>query len=321
VVFTGAGGNEVVQVVDRPDPVPGPEEVLVAARFAGLNPADLEQRAGRYQAPPGNPPDHPGLEVAGTVIAAGQRVTTWREGDRVFGLVAAGGLADQVAVHERCVAKIPDTLSDRDSAAVPEAFITAHDAVVTQANLRLGESLLVHGAAGGVGSAAVQIGVRAGARVLATVRSERSRHAVEVLGAEVSDDASFPAAVRDATAPRGVDVILELVGAHHLPGDLEVLAPCGRIAVVGVGAGHEAALDLRALMVRRATIFGTVLRSRPLEQKAAAVRAFEREVVPGLGLGAIRPLVESVIPVEDIHGAFDRLAAPGKVGKVLVDFG
>ena len=199
VIFTAAGGNEVVQLVERPDPVPGPEEVLVAVGFAGLNPADLQQRAGRYPAPPGNPPDHPGLEVAGTVIAMGEKVTTWREGDRVFGLIAAGGLADRVVVHERCVARVPDTLADREAAAVPEGFITAHDAVMTQAGLRMGEVLLVHGAAGGVGSAAVQIGIEAGCRVVATARSDRAREAVTELGAEVFDDEAFPGNVRAST--------------------------------------------------------------------------------------------------------------------------
>ncbi len=321
VAFTGAGGNEVVEVLERPDPDPGPEDVLVAVRMAGLNPADLLQREGRYPAPRGSPPDVPGLEVAGAVIAAGERVTSWAVGDRVFGLVGGGGLADRVAVHERCVARVPDALSDAEAAGVPEAFITAHDAAVTQGGLRMGETLLVHGAGGGVGTAAVQIGIGAGARVLGSVRSERAATAVRDLGAEVVPDEGFVPRVLELTDGRGVDVIVELVGSPHFPANLDVLADLGRLLVVGVGAGDEVSLPLRALMRRRATLRGTTLRVRPLEQKAAAVRAFEREVVPLLRDGRARVLIDSTFAVDDVHAAFDRLASPGKIGKVLLDLG
>lgn len=316
VVFTAAGGNEVVELAERADPSPGPEDVVVGARFAGLNPADLLQRAGRYPAPHGSPPDVPGLEVAGTVLACGERVADWAPGDRVFGLVGGGGLADRVLVHERCVTRVPDRLSDEEAAAAPEAFITAHDAVRTQAGLRMGERLLVHGAAGGVGSAAVQIAVSTGAHAIAVVRSERAEAALSELGAEVVSESEFPGAVQEP-----VDVVLELVGALHFPGNLEVLARKGRIMIVGTGAGADVDLSLATLMQKRASIRGTVLRSRPLEEKAAAVRAFEREVVPGLADGSMRPLVDSVYPAADVTDAFDRLAGSGKLGKVLVDFG
>jgi putative PIG3 family NAD(P)H quinone oxidoreductase len=320
VVFTGAGGNEVVRLEERPDPVPGTEDALVRVRFAGLNPADVAQRAGRYPAPPGAPSDIPGLEVAGTVETCGQRVTAWRPGDRVFGLVAGGGLAERVVVHERCVARVPERLDERDAAAVPEAFITAHDAVSIQAGLRPGEVLLVHGAAGGVGTASCQIGVSMGARVLGTVRSGAGSAAIEGLGAEPLEDDGFAAAVLERTEGRGVDVVLELVGAPHFPGNLEAIASKGRIVIVGVGAGQEVAVALLALMGKRATLRGTMLRARPLEEKAIAVRAFEREVVPALAAGRMRPLVDSVFPAEGIHAAFDRLEGSGKLGKVLIEF-
>ena len=316
VVFTGAGGNEVVGLAERADPSPGPEDVVVHVRFAGLNPADLLQRAGRYPAPAGSPPDVPGLEVAGTVLECGERVADWAPGDRVFGLVGGGGLADRVLVHERCVTRVPDLLSDEEAAAAPEAFITAHDAVRTQAGLRMDERLLVHGAAGGVGSAAVQIAVSTGAHAIAVVRSEGADAALSELGAEVVSESEFPGAVHEL-----VDVVLELVGALHFPGNLEVLARNGRIMIVGVAAGADVNLSLATLMQKRASIRGTVLRSRPLEEKAAAVRAFEREVVPGLADGRMRPLVDSVYPAGDVTDAFDRLAASGKLGKVLLDFG
>jgi NADPH:quinone reductase-like Zn-dependent oxidoreductase len=307
VTFHGAGGPEVMAVDERPDPVPQSSEVLVRATHAALNPADVAQRAGNYPAPPGSPADIPGLEVAGTVIACGEAVTAWRAGDRVFGLVGGGGLSDTVAVHERHVARIPDDLTDREAAAVPEAFITAHDAVFTRAGLALGETLLVNGASGGVGTAAVQLGVAAGARVLANSRSHRE--ALTDMGAE-------PCMLSEA---RGVDVVLELVGAANLTGSLEALALRGRIIVVGTGAGADAELSLRALMGRRASVMGTVLRARSMEEKAAAVQAFARSVVPHLAAGRARPVIDRVFPVAEAAAAFDHLSAPGKLGKVLLE--
>jgi putative PIG3 family NAD(P)H quinone oxidoreductase len=307
VTFHGAGGPEVMAVDERPDPVPQSSEVLVRATHAALNPADVAQRAGNYPAPPGSPADIPGLEVAGTVIACGEAVTAWRAGDRVFGLVGGGGLSDTVAVHERHVARIPDDLTDREAAAVPEAFITAHDAVFTRAGLALGETLLVNGASGGVGTAAVQLGVAAGARVLANSRSHRE--ALTDMGAE-------PCVLSEA---RGVDVVLELVGAANLTGSLEALAVRGRIIVVGTGAGADAELSLRALMGRRASVMGTVLRARSMEEKAAAVQAFARSVVPHLAAGRVRPVIDRVFPVAEAAAAFEHLSAPGKLGKVLLE--
>jgi NADPH:quinone reductase len=321
VVFTGAGGPDVIALEERPDPEPGTEDVLVRVRYAGLNPADAQQRKGRYPAPPGSPPDIPGLEVAGTVVACGARVRDWQVGDRVFGLVGGGGLADRVAVHERGVTRVPEQLDEQQAAAVPEAFVTAHDAVFSQAGLRPGETLLVHGASGGVGSAAVQLGLAAGARVLAAVRSDRSRDFVQGLGAEAVPDETFAEAVVEQTGGRGADVILELVGAPHFPGNLEALALKGRIAIVGVGSGQEIELPLLRLMQKRASIRGTVLRSRPLEEKAAAVRAFEREVVPNLAAGRLRAEIDAVFGAEQVVEAFARLEGPGKRGKVLLDFG
>jgi NADPH2:quinone reductase len=215
---------------------------------------------------------------------------------------------------------MPDNLSELEAAAVPEAFVTAHDAIRTQAGLTPGETLLVHGAAGGVGSAAVQIGLLTGARVLGVVRSRATADAVAGLGAEAVNDDGFAAAVREHTEGRGVNVVLELVGSPHFPANLEALAPRGRIIVVGVGAGQETPISLLALMQKRALVRGTVLRPRPLEEKAAAVRAFEREVLPALATGRIRPLIDAVFPAEEAPRAFDRLQERGKVGKVLLEF-
>jgi putative PIG3 family NAD(P)H quinone oxidoreductase len=319
VVFTGAGGNEVIRVEERRDPAPGSGEVLVRASFAGINPADALQRAGRYPPPPGAPADIPGLEVSGTVEACGEGATRWRPGDRVFGLVGGGGLADRVAVHETNVTAVPPSLGEREAAAVPEVFITAHDAIVTQCGLAPGETLLVHGAAGGVGSAACQIGIEVGARVLAVVRSDGAAEAVSGLGAEPVADERFAEEVAAKTDGAGADVILELVGAPHFPGNLEVLARKGRIVVVGVGAGAEARVPLLGLMQKRASMRGTVLRPRPVEEKASAVAAFERDVVPALAAGRIRPVIDSVFSMAEAARAFERLEGRGKFGKVLLE--
>jgi NADPH2:quinone reductase len=317
IVFTAAGGAEVMRLEERPDPEPGSNEVLVAARYAAVNPADLAQRAGRYPAPPGAPQDVPGLEVSGEVVALGDAVTDWELGDRVFGLVGGGGLADRVAVHERHVVGVPERLDEQEAAAVPEAFITAHDAIVTQAGLGSGGVLLVNGANGGVGTAAVQLGVVAGARVFAAARSDEARDRLAELGAEsMGPDDAF----RLVGEEGGADVILELVGAPNLAADLGALAPKGRIVIVGTGAGDEAPLSLRALMGRRGRILGTMLRARPLEEKAAAVQTFGHDVVPLLEDGRLVGLVDRVFPAEQAAEAFDHLAQPGKFGKVLLQF-
>ena len=317
VVFTGAGGNEVVAVAERPDPVVGPDDVLVAVEVAGMNPADLQQREGRYPAPPGVVPDVPGLEVAGSVVAIGERVTTWASGDRVFGLVGGGGLASRVAVHERCVTRIPDRLDPEAAAAVPEAFVTAHDAL-RQGAMHAGETVLVHGATGAVGSAAVAIARAGGARVLAPARTPEAAEAVATLGAEPVD--ADREAIAAAAGPRGVDLVVELVGGDHVATALDVVAVGGRVVVVSVAGGSTVQVDLLRLMVRRATLRGTVLRARPLEEKAAAVQAFAQEVVPMLADGRVAPSIDSVYGLDEVHAAFDRLAARGKRGKVMVRF-
>jgi NADPH:quinone reductase-like Zn-dependent oxidoreductase len=317
VTYAGTGGNEVVSLAERPDPVPTAHEVLVAARFAGLNWADVAQRNGFYPAPPGSPQDIPGLEVAGTVVAAGEAVRAWNVGDRVFGLVGGGGLADRVVVHERHLAGVPEGMAEDVAAAIPEAYITSHDAVFSQCGLELGEVLLVNGANGAVGSAGARLGLAAGARVVACVRSPESARALAGEGAIV--------VTPDQRADRlaalgGADVVLELVGGPNVPGDLAGLAVKGRIVIVGTEAGPDAEFTLRALMGKRATLRGTVLRARPLEEKADAVQAFVRSVVPVLAAGRALPEIDRVFPADKVTAAFDHLARPGKTGKVLIEF-
>ena len=317
VVFTGAGGNEVVRLEQRPDPDPGAHEVLVAARFAGINWADVAQRMGFYPPPPGSPADIPGLEVAGEVAAVGPGAGGWQPGDRVFGLVGGGGLADRVIVYERHLAAVPPSVKDDVAAAIPEAYITAHDAVFTRAGLAMGEVLLVNGANGAVGSAGVQLGLAAGARVVACVRSPESARALAEAGAIV---VTPDTAAERLAALGGADVVLELIGAPNLGLDLGVIASRGRIVIVGTPAGEEAPVSLRQLMGLRASLYGTMLRARPMEEKAAAVQLFARSVVPLLAAGRATMAIDRVFPAAEAPAAFDYLTQPGKFGKVLLEF-
>jgi NADPH:quinone reductase-like Zn-dependent oxidoreductase len=277
----------------------------------------VAQRLGFYPPPPGAPPDVPGLEVAGVVAATGAGVRAWKVGDRVFGVVGGGGLADRVAVHERHVTAVPGNLADDVAAAVPEAYITAHDAVFTQCGLQLGETLLVNGANGAVGSAGVRLGLAAGARVVANVRSPDTARTLEKEGAVVVTPDGAAARIAEMG---GADVVLELVGGPNLELDFQVLALKGRIVIVGHNAGDQAQISMNRLMVKRASLRGTVLRARPVEEKAAAVQAFARSVVPLLAAGRALPEIDRVFPAADVTAAFDHLAKPGKTGKILLDF-
>jgi len=300
-----------VTVDEHADPSPGPGEVLVRVRAAGLNGADMLQRRGRYPAPPGSPPDIPGLEMAGEVIERGPGATRFERGARVMAILGGGGQGELAVLHERGAMPVPDTLGWPEAGGTPEVSTTAHDALFTQAGLRMGEALLVHGGAGGVGTAAIQLARAAGARVTATVRNEQLRGAVEEIGAT-------------AIAPDGFeehgpfDVILELVGAPNLPGNLEALASGGRIVVVGVGAGTKAELNLLALMGKRGRIQASTLRARPLEQKADAMRALERHVLPLIESGAVSVPVAETFPLDRVADAYERFEGGGKFGKIVL---
>jgi NADPH2:quinone reductase len=303
--------NEVV-VEEHPDPEPGKGEVLVRVRAAGLNGADLMQRRGVYPAPPGSHPDIPGLELAGEVVARGPGAERFAEGDRVMAIVGGGGQAELAVVHERQAMPVPDALNWAEAGGVPEVFTTAHDAVFTQGGLRAGERLLVHGAAGGVGTAAVQLGRAAGANVTATVRRPEARDAVTTLGAdEVLEPDGF-----EQHGP--FDVILELVGAPNLGPNLKAVATMGRIVVIGIGAGAKGELNLRDLMTKRATLRASMLRARPLEEKAATARAMERHVLPLFTTGALRVPIAETFPLQRVGEAYERFAEGGKIGKIVL---
>lgn len=318
VVYHGVGGREVVAVEERPDPLPGRFEVAIAPAYAGVNPADVLQREGKHPVPAGAPKDVPGLEVGGRVVACGEGVTAFAPGDRAFGLVGGGGLAERVIAHERELAAVPDALDDAAAAAAPEAFLTAFDAVCLQAGLVSGETLLVNGASGGVGTAAVQIGAFLGARVVASLRAPELRPRVAELGATALPAGEAFAHVR---ALGGADVVLELVGAVHMSENVSVLARGGRVIVVGARPGDETTIVLRDLMSRRGHLIGTTLRTRPLEEKADLVQQFGRRIVPGLADGRMRPIVDRAFPLSEAVAALDYVRAPGKFGKVLLSLG
>jgi putative PIG3 family NAD(P)H quinone oxidoreductase len=300
-----------VSAREHPTPAPGAGEVLVKVAAAGLNGADLMQLAGRYAAPPGAPPDIPGLELAGEVAALGAGAARFALGDRVMGIVGGGGQGEFAVVHERILMAVPPRLDWPAAGGVPETFTTAHDALFTQAGLQAGERLLVHGGAGGVGTAAIGLAVAAGASVHATVRDATLRDAVAALGAI-------------AVAPEGFadhgpfDVILELVGAPNLAANLDALAHGGRIVAIGMGAGSRAEWDMHVLMFKRATISGSTLRSRPLEEKALTARRMERTVLPLLASGAVTVPVAATFPLAEVADAYARFAAGGKLGKIVL---
>jgi putative PIG3 family NAD(P)H quinone oxidoreductase len=306
--------NGRLEVADRPDPRPGTGQILVAVRAAGLNGADLLQRRGGYPAPPGAPADIPGLELAGEVVECGPGVTRFAVRDRVMAVVGGGGQAERAVVHEREAMPVPDRLDWLQAGGLPEVFTTAHDALFTQAGLAPGERLLVHGAAGGVGTAAVQLGGTAGARVLATVRAPERRAQVAGLGATVID-------MKDLTQHGPYDVILELVGAPNLGANLDSLAIGGRISVIGIGAGAVGEINLGVLMNRRARIHGSTLRARPLEGKAAAARLVEAHVLPLFAAGRLTMPIDSTFPLEEAVAAYDHFSAGKKFGKVILTMG
>jgi NADPH:quinone reductase len=301
-----------IEVVEHPDPEPQDGQLLVRVHAAGLNGADMLQLAGGYPAPAGAPEDIPGLELAGEVIALGRRAGRFEVGDRVMSLVSGGGQAELAVVHERTAMPVPEELDWTAAGGVPEVFTTAHDALFTQAGLTVGERLLVHGAAGGVGTAAVQLGVMAGARVTATVRHERARERIAALGVNAIAPEGFSAA-----GP--FDVIIELVGAINLGENLDALATGGRIAVIGLGAGAKTEIDLRKLMGKRGRIHGSTLRARAIEEKAIAARLVEKMVLPGFASGDLSVPVCATFPLERTADAYERFKQGAKFGKVILE--
>ena len=305
-------GQVVVEEHPAPEPLAG--EVLVRVHAAGLNGGDMMQRRGLYPAPPGYPQDIPGMELAGEVAALGAKTERFAEGDRVMAIVGGGAQAELAVVHERLLMPVPANLEWAAAGGLPEVFTTAHDALIVQAQLRPGEHLLVHGGAGGVGTAAIQLARALGARVTATVRDEALREQVAQLGATAIPSEEF--------AERGpFDVVLELVGAPNMAQNLQALATGGRIAVIGVSAGASSELNLLALMGKRGRIHGSTLRARPLEEKALNARLVEHEVLPLFDRGQLTVPIAETFPLDAAGEAYDRFAAGGKLGKIVLTIG
>jgi NADPH2:quinone reductase len=323
VVITRPGGPEVLEVQERPTPVPGPNEILVRVHASALNRADLLQRQGQYPAPPGAPADIPGMEFAGEVTACGADASMWREGDRVFGIVGGGGNAECLVTDAQTVARVPENLSWTDAAAIPEAFITAHDAMVMQAGVRRGERVLVHAVGSGVGLAATQLAVAWSATVYGTARTadkiERARDFGLSDGVVAGDDFdALVTALDRLTVGKGIDVTLDLVGGPYLAASIRAAAPLGRIMLVGTVAGRTSTIPIGMVLGKRLTLRGTVLRARALDEKRAVTAAFARDVVPLLASGVLRPTVDCVYALDEIRDAHERLASNASFGKIVL---
>jgi len=320
VSISSPGDSSVLRWTEAEDPAPGPGELLLEVAAAGVNRADLLQREGRYP-PPAGAPEWPGLEVSGRVLAVGPGATRFGPGDAVCALLPGGGYAERVVVHESLALPVPDGVSLRDAAALPEAAATAWSNLVDVARLRPGESVLVHGGSGGVGSFAVQLASALGARVLATARDGARCARVRGLGADVAigyADDDVPAAVLRATGSRGVDVVLDVLGAGALDANLRCLAPDGRLVVIGLQRGRRAELDLGLVLARRLTVAGTTLRSRDLAARAAIVAALREHVWPLLASGRVRPVVHAALPMDRAGEAHDLLDSGEVLGKLVL---
>ena len=293
------GGRLVVE--DRPVPEPGDHDVVVRVAGAGINRADLLQRAGRYPAPPGAPPDIPGLEFAGVVEAAGPAVADLRPGDRVMGIVAGGGQAEYLVTAATHCARVPDALDLVEAGGIPEAFVTAHDAMIVQGGLMAGQTVLIHAVASGVGTAALQLAECLGATVAGTSRTQDKLDRCTKLGLD------HPVLAPSQFEPAA------------LAAEITAAAPRGRIVIVGLIAGGRAELDMGTLLAKRLVVRGTVLRSRPSPEKAEATHLFEGQVVPLLARGTIKPVIDAVVPLADAEQAYDLVAADGTFGKVVLD--
>ncbi|MGH2828752.1 MAG: NAD(P)H-quinone oxidoreductase [Actinomycetota bacterium] len=306
-----------LSVEERPSPLPEADQVLIDVAAAGLNRADLMQAQGAYPAPPGWPVDVPGLEFAGTVAATGSGVTSFSEGERVFGIVGGGGHATQLITREDLCVRVPEGLDLVTAGGVPEAFITAHDALVTQAGLRPGERVLIHGVGSGVGTAAVQVAHALGASTVGTSRTPDKLERARELGLDSGVLAS------DAMADDigEVDVVIDLIGGDYLTTDLEVARLKGRIVIVGLLAGPRATLNLGSVLRKRLTLRGTTLRARPHHEKVMATTAFEREVVPLLGSGAIEVVRDRTFKLEEVPAAYEHMASNEGYGKIIIEMG
>ncbi len=323
VVFTGKGGPDVIRVKDLSDPVPGRGEALVRVRAAALNRADLLQRRGLYAPPPGTREDVPGLELAGEVAGVGDRVSSWKAGDRVMAICSGEAQAELALVDERMLLPVPDGLSLEQAGALPEAGITSHDALFTLGGLRPGWPVLVHAVGSGVATVALQIAKAAGAMVIGTSRTPDKLERARALGLDHGilverDEPRFADEVKRLTGRRGVPLILDFIGAPYLAENEAAVAPGGRIVVIGTMGGPRGPVDLGVLMRARASIVGTVLRPRHLDEKIRATQDFARDVLPLVAAGRVKPVVDRTFPIAEARAAHERMEKNESFGKLVL---
>ncbi len=313
---------DAFDVLEVPDPVIGPEEVLVAVRASALNRADLLQRRGRYNGPPGTRNDIPGLEMAGVVAEVGPRVAVWKPGDRVMALLGGMGYASRIAVHERMLMPVPPNLTFEQAASIPEVFLTAYDALFLQCELKMGESVLIHAAGSGVGTAGIQLASAQGCRVFGTAGSQEKLEKAAALGLDVGIEyhtQDFADVVKERTDGRGVDVILDVIGAPYWDQNIASLALKGRMVIVGsMGGGVVEKMNIGALSQKRASVRGTLLRARPLEEKATLVQAFVNRVLPLFANETIVPVVDVTFPLDQAGEAHRLMESNANFGKIVL---
>jgi NADPH:quinone reductase len=321
VVITEPGGPEVLQLRDVPDPIAGAGQILVRVHATAINRADLLQRRGQYAAPPGVPADIPGLEYAGIVEDLGEATTRWQPGDRVMGIIGGGAYAEYVTVHEAEALPVPEKLSLEEAGAVPEAFITADDALFTLMQLHSGQAVLILAAASGVGTAAVQLARWIGATVIATSRTASKLEAITRLGAQVTVDTNKQDYIEECTLVtegRGVDGVLDLVGGSYFARNLEALARRGRLILVGLTAGATSEANLGLILRKRLTVIGTVMRARPLEEKIITTSEFAKRTLPLLEAGTVKPIIDRVLPMWEVARGHEVMEKNQNVGKIVL---
>jgi len=320
-VITEPGGPDVLKVMEVDDPVPGPEDILIDVKASALNRADTLQRQGGYPAPPGSPDDIPGLEFAGVVLDAGERVIGLAKGDRVFGLLGGGGYASRVITHHRMAVRIPDSWDFVQAAATPEVFLTAFDALFNHGNLQMGESVLVHAAGSGVGTAAVQLAHQAGAFVFGTAGSAEKLAGATALGMNVGinyREQDFSTVVKEITSGAGVDVLVDFIGGPYWDQNIASMALKGRIVEVGLMGGGRVEIDLGQLLGKRLQVTGTTLRGRTLEEKLAVTAQFKRHVLPHLASGSMKPVVDRSFPLDEVAEAHRYMETNANFGKIVL---
>lgn len=321
VIITRPGGPEVLEIQDRPTPEPGVGQIRVRVCASALNRADVLQRQGNYPVPPGYSAEIAGMEYAGEVDAVGPGASLWKKGDRVMGIIGGAGHAEFLWVHEREAIPVPAGMSWENAGAIPEAFLTAYDALFNRLALQTGETVLIHAVASGVGTAALQIACVAGAKVVGTSRSPEKVARAKSLGLDIGIDSSrgdWPGEVEAALGGPLVNAVVDLVGGNYLEGNLRVIALRGRIVVVGLTAGMTAPLNMGVLLRKRATIVGTTLRARPLEEKISLAREFSDRIVPLFDAGRLQPVVDRVFSFSEIRAAHDLMESNQTFGKIVL---